>query len=286
MPPAGPGRNGAAVRLASADFGHGPRITLVEGERLRDTGIAEPLADLLDARGLARIAEAAARGAARPLEPGRLLPPVTPRAIVGVGLNYRAHAAEQGRALPAEPPLFLKHARALNRPFGPVPAHLPSLDYEAELGVVIGRPVFYCSAAEAEAAIAGWCIVQDYTWRALLRPETLPLAKGGPGMAPIGPWLTLRASLPDAGALRVRCRVNGELRQDSTTADMHVGPAALVQYIARHLPLGPGDVIATGSPGGSGVGFDPPRWLVPGDVVETEIEGLGRMRQEIVAAQA
>jgi 2-keto-4-pentenoate hydratase/2-oxohepta-3-ene-1,7-dioic acid hydratase in catechol pathway len=126
-------------------------------------------------------------------------------------------------------------------------------------------------------------IVQDFTLRDLVRPETLTIAKGGPGMAPIGPWLTSVESVPvdAAGALRITCRVNGEARQDAATSDMHVGPVALVHRIARHLPLGPGDVIATGSPSGSGVGMDPPRWLAPGDVIDTAITGLGALRQQV-----
>ncbi len=160
------------------------------------------------------------------------------------------------------------------------------LDYEAELGIVIGRAVFDCTPAEAEAAIAGWVVVQDYTLRDLARPETLAIAKGGPGMAPIGPWLTTVGSISvaAAGALTITCRVNGELRQHASTSDMHIGPAALVHHIARYLPLGPGDVIATGSPSGSGVGLTPPRWLAAGDVVETAIMGLGAMRQQVTGA--
>ncbi|MFN7177198.1 MAG: fumarylacetoacetate hydrolase family protein, partial [Thermaurantiacus sp.] len=215
-----------------------------------------------------------------------LLPPLTPRLIVGVGLNYRAHAAEQGRALPDAPPLFLKNPRSLAPPFGTLPLHPASdaLDYEAELGIVIGRPAFACTPAQAEAAIAGWLVAQDFTLRDLVRPETLAIAKGGPQMAPIGPWLTTVETLAvaDAQRLAIRCIVNGEVRQSATAADMHFGPVALVHHIARFLPLGPGDIILSGSPGGSGVGFAPPRWLREGDSVETEIEGLGRLQQEVV----
>jgi 2-keto-4-pentenoate hydratase/2-oxohepta-3-ene-1,7-dioic acid hydratase in catechol pathway len=214
-----------------------------------------------------------------------LLPPVVPRSIVGVGLNYRGHAAEQGRTLPGEPRLFMKNPRSLAAPFGTLPMHPAScqLDYEAELGVVIGRPIFDCTRDDAGAAIAGWVIIQDYTLRDLVRPETLAIAKGGPGMAPVGPWLTSVATVPldSIGDLVVRSTVNGELRQESRVADMHFGPVDLVHYIARYMPLGPGDIIATGSPAGSGVGMDPPRWLAPGDVVETEITGLGRLRQQV-----
>ncbi len=231
---------------------------------------------------------AATKAPSEPIDPDLLLPPVLPRAIVGVGLNYRAHATEQGKALPDRPALFLKHPRSLAPPIGTLPIHPGSahLDYEAELGIVIGRDIFGCDRDEATAAIAGWVIVQDYTLRDLAHPETLAIAKGGPGMAPIGPWLTTThsISIADAERLRIRCWVNGELRQDAITNDMHFGPVELVWQIARYLPLGPGDVIATGSPGGSGVGMVPPRWLAPGDVVETTITGLGQLRQQVRAA--
>lgn len=270
------------MRIARIIGDDGPETVLVEdcGARWRRTGRGDALA-WADA-GLAALPGAAFE----PVEPARLLPPVEPVTIVGVGLNYRAHAEEQGRALPEEPPLFLKNGRSLAAPFGALPLHPASgaLDYEAELGIVVGRPVFACTRAEAEAAIAGWVVVNDYTLRDLVRPETLTIAKGGPAMAPVGPWLTTVAEVPvaDALALRIRCWVNGELRQDSSTADMHFRPVDLVWRIARHLPLGPGDLILTGSPGGSGVGFSPPRWLAEGDVVETEIARLGAIRQVVV----
>lgn len=269
------------MHIARIAEGEGARLALVdpEAQTLRRTGATE-----LDFGALGRLFERA--GDPEPLGGVRWLPPVVPRVVVGVGLNYRSHAEEQGRALPAEPPLFLKNPRSVAGPFDAVPLHPASacLDYEAELGIVIGKAVFGCTPGEAEAAIAGWVIVQDYTLRDLVRPETLAIAKGGPNMAPIGPWLTSTASVSveQASALAIKCWVNGELRQTSSTADMHFGPVALVHRIARHLPLGPGDVIATGSPGGSGVGFAPPRWLGSGDIVETAIEGLGRMRQQIV----
>jgi acylpyruvate hydrolase len=270
------------MRMARIDTETGPEWVLVApGEgRWRRSGRCDPDA-------WRDLALCAARSAPdEPINAGRLLAPLAPVTFVGVGLNYRAHAAEQGRPLPAEPPLFLKNPRSVAPPVGPLPLHPASaaLDYEAELGIVIGRPLFDATAAEAQAAIAGWLVVNDVTLRDLARPETLAIAKGGPGMAPLGPWITPVADLPveAAGTLRIRCWVNGELRQDATTADMHFGPVELVQRIARHLPLGPGDVIASGSPGGSGVGFDPPRWLAAGDRLETEIEGLGRLVQTVV----
>ncbi|MFL0670240.1 MAG: fumarylacetoacetate hydrolase family protein [Erythrobacter sp.] len=260
-------------------------VVAADGKSWRRSGIRADSGNWLRPETFARLADIGAPDEA--LDPALLLAPVAPRSIIGIGLNYRAHAAEQGKALPETPPLFLKHPRSLAPPFGRLPLHPASaqLDYEAELGIVIGRDIFGGDRADAAAAIAGWVIVQDYTLRDLARPETLALAKGGPGMAPIGPWLTTTASvsIAEAGQLAIRCRVNGELRQDAATSDMHIGPIDLVHHAARYLPLGPGDVIATGSPGGSGVGMAPPRWLVPGDVIETEITSLGTLRQQVIA---
>lgn len=285
---AGGAAGGNAMRIARVvdAAGTGSELALVQadGATIQRTGIAEPLEALLDPAGRARLAAAAA--AAEPLDPACLLAPLLPRLVVGAGLNYRAHAAEQGRPLPATPPLFAKNPRSIAAPFQPLPPHPASawLDYEAELGIVIGRALFDADEPEAEAAIAGFVVAQDYTLRDLARPETLTIAKGGPAMAPIGPWLTTTDAMPLAalGAARIRCRVNGELRQDSPLSDMHIGPVALVARISRHLLLGPGDLVLTGSPGGSGVGFDPPRWLGEGDSIESEIDGLGVIRQQVL----
>jgi acylpyruvate hydrolase len=271
------------MRIGRIGTRDGAELVLVNeaGTHWQRTGVTTALEPLM-ADGRSRLAPIADP---EPVEPARLLPPVTPALIVGVGLNYRAHAAEQGKVLPARPPLFLKNPRSLASPFADLPVHpaSPALDYEAELGIVIGRPLFRASEPEAASAIAGWVVAQDYTLRDLARPETLAEAKGGPAMAPIGPWLTTVAAVPieAASQLAISCRVNGETRQSSSTADMHAGPVALVAAIARHLPLGPGDLVLTGSPGGSGVGFDPPRWLAAGDIVETHIAGLGTIRQQV-----
>jgi acylpyruvate hydrolase len=272
------------MRIARMMGANGPELAFVAADGLawQRTGIAAD-GDWLSPETLQMVAASGAQS--EPVDPAQLLPPVVPRSIVGVGLNYRTHAAEQGKALPEHPTLFLKNPRSLARPFGTLPLHPASrqMDYEAELGIVIGRNIFDCTRAEAEVAIAGWVIVQDFTLRDLARPETLTIAKGGPAMVPIGPWLTTIASVPIAAAsqLEISCWVNGELRQSANTSDMHFAPADLVQQIARYLPLGPGDIIATGSPSGSGVGMTPPRWLAKGDVIDTEITGLGRLRQQV-----
>ncbi len=264
------------MRIARILRGGRAELALVEacGTRLRPTGVAESVVTLLEEDRMASL-EAAAL-APEPLDPRALLPPLEPRVIVGVGLNYRAHAAEQGRALPDAPALFLKNPRSIAAPVSRLVLEdgAPALDHEAELGVVLGPG----------GTVAGFLVVQDLTRRALARPETLTIAKGGPGMAPIGPWLTTPASMGgrDPGDLAIRSWVNGEPMQDSRTSDMHHGIGELVAHAVRWLALGAGDLLLTGSPGGTGVSRDPPRWLADGDVLETEIEGLGRLHQTVV----
>ncbi len=209
----------------------------------------------------------------QPLEPARLLAPVpVPRAFLGVGLNYRDHAAEQGRAVPEVPTVFAKLSQTVGAPYGYVVRPAATFDYEGELGVVIGRG----------ESVAGYVVVNDLTIRALAKPDTLVLAKGAPGCGPFGPWITTADEIADPYALRILTQVNGETRQDSTTAQLHHRIDALIAFIAGSVRLQPGDVITTGSPGGSGVGFTPPRWLVPGDVVRVAIEGLGEIEHMIV----
>lgn len=272
------------MRIARVASGRGGEFALVDAEMRtwRRTGIAAT-AEWIAPPALAEACDPAAP--VEPIDPALLLAPVVPRSIIGVGLNFAAHAREQGLTLPAEPRIFLKNPRSVAPPAGRLPLHpaSPCLDYEAEMGIVIGADVFDCSRAEAEAAIAGWVVVQDYTLRDLARPETLAIAKGGPGMAPLGPWLTTVETVPLAsiGDLTLSCRINGEQRQECRLDDMIFGPVDLVHFVARFVPLGPGDVIATGSPGGAGAGFDPPRWLTRGDIVETAITGLGSLRQHV-----
>lgn len=225
---------------------------------------------------------ALAAGLVQPIDRGRLLPPIPdPASFIGVGLNYRDHAAEVGRPIPETPPLFAKLPPSLAAPDGETPWPAASFDYEGELGVVIGRQAYRVDAAAAMAVVAGYVVVNDLTVRDFARPDTLLLAKNGPGFAPFGPWLTTADEVPDPHALVLRTWVNGELRQDSSTAQLHHRIPALIAYISRAIPLAPGDVITTGSPRGSGIGFTPPRFLRPGDVVRVEIERLGAIETVI-----
>jgi acylpyruvate hydrolase len=221
---------------------------------------------------------APASGAAFALADVTLLAPVPrPRAIFGIGLNYAAHAAEQGSPLPEFPIVFMKLPSSSVPPAGPVrcPAAVRRLDYEAELAVVIG----------AGGRIAGWAVADDASARDLQRREPQwTRAKGFDSSCPWGPWITTVDELPDARGLRIGSWVNGEQRQDSTTDDLIFGPEELVDFISETCTLEPGDVILTGTPEGVGMAMDPPRFLAPGDVVRIEIERLGAIEHPIEGA--
>jgi 2-keto-4-pentenoate hydratase/2-oxohepta-3-ene-1,7-dioic acid hydratase in catechol pathway len=200
-----------------------------------------------------------------------------PRAIFGIGLNYEAHAREQGAELPEQPIVFMKLPSSSVAPGGPVrrPRVVRQLDYEAELAVVIG----------AGGAIAGWAVADDVTARDLQRVEPQwTRAKGFDDACPWGPWITTADELPDAGGLRIRSWVNGEPRQDSTTADMIFGPQAVVDFLGEVATLEPGDLVLTGTPQGVGEAMAPPTFLQPGDVVRVEVEALGAIEHAITAA--
>ena len=216
-----------------------------------------------------------AAGTAYPLAEVTLLAPIErPRAIFGIGLNYAAHARETGREPPQEPLVFMKLPTSSAPPGGPVrrPAVVRRLDYEVELAIVMG----------AAGKIAGWAVADDISARDLQKREPQwTRAKGADTFCPWGPWITTADELPDPHALRLTSHVNGELRQDSTTADLIFGPQALVDYIAEAITFEPGDLILTGTPSGVGMAMDPPRFLEPGDVVRCEVDGLGAIEHSI-----
>ena len=219
-----------------------------------------------------------ADGEAYPLAEVTLLAPVPrPRAIFGIGLNYAAHAAETGQQVPEFPMVFLKLPSSSVPPSGPVrcPAVVRRLDYEVELVVVMG----------AGGEIAGYAVGDDVSARDLQKREPRWVrAKGFDTSCPWGPWITTADEVPDPQALRITSHVNGEPRQDSTTADLVFGPRALADFIAETCTLEPGDLILTGTPQGVGQAMDPPRFLADGDVVRCEIEGLGAIEHRIEGA--
>jgi ureidoglycolate lyase len=208
--------------------------------------------------------------------------------IVCIGLNYTDHAREVGLPLPAEPLVFLKATSALSGPYDPVvrPPRAVKLDYEVELGVVIGRDARGVREADALRHVAGYCLVDDVSERAfqMERGGTTTKGKSADTFAPIGPWLVTADEVPDPQALELWTRVNGEPRQHGATADMIFPVRRLVAYVSGFMSLRAGDVLSTGTPAGVAHGLRPPRYLQPGDVVEMGITGLGTQRTRIAGA--
>lgn len=205
-----------------------------------------------------------------------------------IGLNYAKHAAETGATPPAEPILFSKATSSLTGPFDPVviPRGSVKTDWEVELGVVIGREALYVSEAEALDYVAGYCTLNDVSERAFQAERGGQWIKGksAPTFGPAGPWLVTADEVPDPQALRLSLDLNGKTVQDSDTSDMIFTVAQIVSYMSQFMKLLPGDLIATGTPSGVGLGMKPPRYLQPGEVMEAEVHGLGRQRQVAVTA--
>jgi 2-keto-4-pentenoate hydratase/2-oxohepta-3-ene-1,7-dioic acid hydratase in catechol pathway len=235
------------------------------------------------------VAERVEAGRVSELAGQRIGAPIArPHQILCIGLNYRDHAAETGQPVPSEPILFNK---APNTLVGPndgvrVPRGSTKLDWEVELGIVIGRRTSYLDSPEAAAdAIAGWVVVNDVSERAfqIERGGQWVKGKSAETFNPAGPWLVTPDEVTDVNDLGMWLDVNGERRQTGSTATMVFDPYFLVHYVSQFLVLEPGDLINTGTPPGVGMGFQPPVWLQPGDVMELGIDGLGAQRQEVLA---
>ena len=236
-----------------------------------------------------RLQAACARAPALSLNAVELLAPVPlARHFFAAGLNYADHAREMGLALPVQPRLFVKLPGTIAKPFGSVthPGHSDTLDYEGELALVVGQSCRDVPVSRAADYIAGYMVVNDLSLRALVNQDTLVLGKGCDGFAPQGPWLTTIEDVLDPRALRIRTWVNGELRQDGSTAELVHGPEVPLAWCSRGITLHAGDIISTGSPPGSGHGMKPPRYLKPGDVVRVEITSLGAIERTVVAKDA
>ncbi|HEY6251910.1 MAG TPA: fumarylacetoacetate hydrolase family protein, partial [Candidatus Angelobacter sp.] len=216
-------------------------------------------------------------------------PIARPGKIVCIGLNFHDHADESGMEIPKEPILFLK---ATNTVVGPndellIPRRSKKTDWEIELGVVLGRKARYLeSVDEAAKCIAGYCISHDVSEREfqLERGGQWSKGKSCDTFNPLGPLLATPDEVPSEMKLGMKLWVNGELRQNGNTGTMIFGPAYLIHYISQFMTLEPGDLISTGTPPGVGLGMKPPRYLKVGDIVELEIDNLGRQRQLCVQA--
>lgn len=216
-------------------------------------------------------------------------PILRPPKILAVGLNYGDHIAESGMEKPKVPVIFNKQATSANPPFAPF--HMPrastALDYEGELGVVIGRHGRHVPRDRAREVIAGYTVINDVTvrdWQ--LRSPTMTMGKSWDTHCPMGPWIVTADEVPDPHCLDIKTWVNGELRQSSNTKHLIFDVFTLIEHLSTAFTLEPGDVIPTGTPSGVGIAMKPPRLLVVGDVVRIAVQGVGEIEGAVIAEPA
>ncbi|HWX92305.1 MAG TPA: fumarylacetoacetate hydrolase family protein [Terriglobales bacterium] len=236
---------------------------------------------------LRRWAEKDGASAPRVAASVRLGPPICrPSKIVCIGLNYRDHAAESKMEIPKEPVIFFKATTSLVGPNDAlvIPRKATKVDWEVELAVVIGKKALYVAKEKALEHVAGYALHNDYSERSfqLERGGQWVKGKSADTFAPLGPFVATPDELGDVSRLPMWLKVNGQVRQNGTTANMIFDVATLVAYVSEFMTLLPGDVISTGTPAGVGLGMSPPQYLRAGDGVELGIEGLGESRQEVV----
>lgn len=267
------------MRIATIRLDGRSAAVRVGGERAVEIIGAEDVGRLLADPGWRARAEAAdgPGHAIGDLDHAPVVP--SPGKIICVGLNYRNHILEMGRELPEYPTLFAKYTEALIGPYDDImlPAGSPAVDWEAELAVIVGSPVRHADAETARAAIAGYSVLNDVTARDFQnRTKQWLQGKTFEATTPLGPTLVTPDELP-AGSLEMTCEVDGEVMQRADTADLVFDPVTLVSYISGIVTLRPGDVIATGTPGGVGHARTPPRYLTDGSKVVTHIAGVGEL---------
>jgi acylpyruvate hydrolase len=276
------------MRFTTIRTADGPKAARVEGEELvllPFTDVGEMLASGPNWRD-----GGSADGERLPIEGADLAALIpNPEKIFCVGLNYKDHAAEGGLDLPTHPTLFAKFARALIGPNEdlvlPDPAVSSLIDWEVELGVVIGSPLRHASESEALAAVAGYTIVNDISMRDWqLRTSQFLAGKTFEASTPVGPFLVTPDEVDPTNGLAIRLTLDGETMQESSTDQLAHGVAKVLSYISEIVTLVPGDLIATGTPSGVGHVRTPPRYLVEGSVVECAIEGLGTQTTHCVSA--
>jgi 2-keto-4-pentenoate hydratase/2-oxohepta-3-ene-1,7-dioic acid hydratase in catechol pathway len=291
--------------------GQGPRLGMLEGDRIVD--LQASLAASLARRGVVRSQEIAAalvppstRGfleggvasqeavaslserVSVPRNAARLHAPITdPGKFICIGLNYRDHAEEAGQPIPKEPPVFPKWANAILDPGEPIlrPRGSKQLDWEVELGVVIGRTARFVPMEQALDFVWGYTIINDVSARDFqFMTSQWAAGKIGDTMAPVGPYIADRQEIKDPHVLDLKLWVNGTLMQEGTTRTFIFDVRYLVSYLSRIMTLSPGDLIATGTPPGVGFARKPPLFLQPGDTVKLEITGLGTLENTVKEA--
>jgi 2-keto-4-pentenoate hydratase/2-oxohepta-3-ene-1,7-dioic acid hydratase in catechol pathway len=293
----GQGWEGAELRLVQYSVRGGRRLGVVIGDRVVDvlraavyagmetTAFTSTLA-LLEAgdEALDFVRGLKSDGNAVPLASVHLDCPVASRKIVAVGLNYKDHAAEAGFKIPTVPLCFSKFTSSLSGPFDAIrlPAETAEVDYEGELGVIIGRKVRRVAEEDAMSYVAGYVVFNDVSARKWqFEDGQWTRGKSCDTFAPNGPFLVTTDEVPDPCSLRIATRLNSETMQDSNTSQQIFGVAKIVSYFSHSFTLDPGDVIATGTPAGVGFSRKPPVYLKDGDVVEVEIERVGRISNRV-----
>ncbi len=265
------------MRIARFSTGSDPRYGIVE--LAEDGGEHPDTVSVLNGDPLATPVQLT--GQRHPLDDVRLLAPVIPRSkVVGVGRNYAEHAAELGNEVPTTPLTFFKPNTSVIGPGEGIvyPAGSESVSFEGELTVVIGRICKEVPAARAQDVIFGYTVANDVTARDWQQSDKQwSRAKGSDTFCPVGPWMVTHLSLEEAADLPIRTRLNGELRQDGTTADMLNDIPALIEYVTSFTTLLPGDLILTGTPAGVGL-------VQPGDEISIEIGGVGTLSNPVIAA--
>jgi len=269
-----------------------PGLLLSDGARIDASAFGPDYNEAFFASdGLARLHDWAAKNAAsapRVNDSVRLGPPICrPSKIICIGLNFRDHAAETGAKIPTEPVIFFKSTTALQGPNDSlmIPKGADKVDWEVEFAIIIGKRVNYVEKSEALNYVAGYALHNDYSERGFQKDRGGQWVKGKScdTFAPLGPFLATPDEIADIGNLKMWLKVNGETRQNSSTANMIFDAAFLVSYVSQFMSLLPGDVISTGTPAGVALGMKTPEYLKPGDVVELGIDSLGQSRQQVVA---
>ena len=273
------------------------RIGVIDGDDVVGVGAADAslpgdMLSLLEAgpSALETVHAASIGGPRIALSDVRLEAPIArPPKFLGIGLNYADHVAESGLETPAHPTAFNKQSTCIVGPYDDV--HIPrassAIDYEGELGFVIGRRCRHVSKEDAREVIAGYTIVNDVSvrdWQ--LRIPTWTIGKSFDTHGPIGPWIVTADEVPDPHQLGLRTFVNDELRQESNTKELIFDCFTLVEHLSTAFTLEPGDIIATGTPSGVGIGMKPPQLLKAGDVVRIEIDGLGAIENRFIEEPA
>jgi 2-keto-4-pentenoate hydratase/2-oxohepta-3-ene-1,7-dioic acid hydratase in catechol pathway len=271
------------MRLATVSTGAGPRLAVMHGDEARAAGFDGSFDQFVcSGADLAR------------LEPGSeslqgvLTAPLRARKVVAIGLNYLDHIREAGVSAPARPLIFAKFPSSIIGPADPIvldPTLAERVDWEVELGVVIGRPMRNVAEADALDHVFGYTVANDVSARDVQFADGQWVrGKSFDTFCPIGPVVVTADEVPDPQSLALRTRVNGETVQSSSTAEMVFGVAELLAFCSRSFTLDPGDLLLTGTPWGCGEFMDPQRSLQPGDVVEAEIDGIGTLRNPVVTA--